>query len=275
MQRAGRDKLMKIDETGTKNGKGSWDDLWRRRKRIYVYANVLEAVREVGDLREARILEVGCGRGITLLELARSGAWVVGLDYSPEAIATCKRFEERMERPGGSVFLRGDAKQLPFAEGSFDFVYSIGLIEHFEDPGLLLAEQYRVLRPGGTLLVQVPQKYSLYTLVKKLLIWMGKWPYGGWETQFSGRELSELVVRVGFKPQLSYGYGSLTLAAVRHLAVPTLDFAKMWRVGMKWPWLRAAKARTALDLCLVARKIPHATTPQLSETPVPVLNALA
>ncbi len=241
---------------------------------MYVYRNVLEAVaREIGDPRGARILEVGCGRGITLLELARCGARVVGLDYSAEAIAVCRRFEERMELSGGSVFVRGDAKQLPFAEESFDFVYSIGLIEHFEDPGLLLAEQYRVLRPGGTLFVQVPQKYSVYTLIKKLLIRMGRWPYGGWETQFSERELSDLAVKAGFEPQLCYGYGSFTLAAVRHLVAPTLDFGRMWRVDMEWPWLRAAKARTALDVCLVARKSPHSMTPQPSEKAVSVPNA--
>jgi len=53
--------------------------------------------------------------------------------------------------------------------------------------------------------LQVPQKYSVYTAVKKLLIRMGRWPYGGWETEFSEKELVELAVRAGFAPQYSYG----------------------------------------------------------------------
>lgn len=241
----------------------NWDELWRKRKRLYVYRNVLDAAcRKFSNLGEARVLEVGCGRGITLLELARRGAHVVGLDYSSEAISICHEFRKRDLPPfTDAVFVQGDALRLPFAAESFDFVYSIGLIEHFEDPGLLLREQYRVLRPGGTLLVQVPQKYTVYTIIKKMMMRLGKWSYGGWETQFSGRELSQLVEQAGFDPRLSYGYGSFTLAAVRHLAAPTLEFAGMWRLGMKWRWLGAIKRNTSLDICLIAQKASSPAAP--------------
>jgi len=246
----------------------NWDELWRKRKRLYVYHNVLDAVsRRFPNLAQASVLEVGCGRGITLLELARRGARVVGLDYSSEAISICREFLKRdLPRSTDASFVQGDALRLPFSDETFDFVYSIGLIEHFDDPYLLLREQYRVLRPGGTLFVQVPQKYSVYTIIKKTMIRMGKWPYGGWETQFSRRELTNLVEHAGFDQQFTYGYGSFTLAAVRHLAAPTLDFASMWRFGLKWRWLRAIKRFTSLDICLVAKKSsPTATCPTFEQ----------
>lgn len=243
------------NQNGAKNSKGHWDRLWRRRKQPYVYQNVVEAAEGfLGGLKDKSILEVGCGRGGTLLELARRGANAVGLDYSEEALEVCRAHQGQDGITGRATFVNGDARKLPFQAESFDFVISVGLIEHFEEPGEILAEQNRVLRAGGHLLVQVPQAYSLYTPMKKVMIRLGRWPYGGWETQFSERQLSDLAAKVGFEPQLCYGYGSLTLALVRHLIAPTLDYGRMWRVGLNSSWLRAVKARTAMDVCLVAKK---------------------
>lgn len=240
---------------GTKNDKDSWDELWQRRKRLYVYRNVIESGEKyLGGVRGRSVLEVGCGRGATLLEFARRGANVVGLDYSDEALAICRALERRNGIAGQATFVNGDAMKLPFPAESFDFVFSVGLIEHFENPSALLAEQYRVLRKCGFLLVQVPQKYSLYTALKKVLIRLGKWPYGGWESQFSEREISALVSDAGLEPQSVYGYGSFFLAAMRHAFLPTLDFGMLWRNGRELDWIRVVKAKTALEICVVARK---------------------
>jgi len=239
-----------------RNGKGTWDELWRTRKRLYVYRNVLKTAEHfLRGVENKSILEVGCGRGATLLEFARKGSNVVGLDYSNEALDMCKALETRNGTTGRATFVNGDAGKLPFLAESFDFVFSVGLIEHFENPAGILLEQQRVLRTGGYLLVQVPQKYSLYTALKKVLIRLGKWPYGGWETEFSSGEISGLVMDAGLKPQSVYGYGSFFLAAARHALMPTLDFGMMWRNGTELKVVRAIKARTALDICVVAQKI--------------------
>jgi SAM-dependent methyltransferase len=249
------DNLTLQVEMDTKNRKGSWDELWRHRKRMYVYRNVIEGAETyLGAVEGRSILEVGCGRGATLLEMARRGANVVGLDYSEEALTVCRALQGRENIAGSSTFVNGDARKLPFPSEHFDFVFSVGLIEHFEDPGALLAEQYRVLRTGGVLLVQAPQKYSVYTAVKRILIRLGKWPYGGWETQFNDREIAALVVEAGLEPQYVYGYGSFVLAAIRHSFLPTLDFGMMWRNGKELKAIRAVKAKTALDICVIARK---------------------
>lgn len=247
--------MNQLDGIATKNDKGSWDQLWRGRKRLYVYRNVISSAEScLGGAAGRSILEVGCGRGATLLELARRGANVVGLDYSEDALAICRERSSRNGIAGHADFVNGDARKLPFPSESFDFVFSVGLIEHFEDPGAILAEQHRVLRTGGYLLVQVPQKYSLYTAIKKVMIRLGKWPYGGWETEFSGREISAIVREAGLEPKSVYGYGSFFLAAARHAILPTLDFGMMWRNGNGLRVLRALQAKTALDICVVAQK---------------------
>jgi ubiquinone/menaquinone biosynthesis C-methylase UbiE len=240
---------------GTRHEPERWDELWRSRKRLYVYRNVVKIADEfLGGLSGRRVLEVGCGRGATLLELARRGATVVGLDYSEEAIAVCRTLARKTGTRDRAEFVKADAQKLPFESESFDFVFSVGLIEHFEDPTDILNEQRRVLRTGGYCLVQTPQKYSAYTVLKKVLIRLGKWPYGGWETEFSDREISTLVSDVGLAPSYVTGYGSFLLAAIRHAFLPTLDFGIMWRNGTELDAIRAVKAKTSLDICVVAKK---------------------
>ena len=96
----------------------------------------------------------------------RRGANVWVVDYTPSALRLIAK------QPGGDRLLRvcGDAFQLPFADGSFDVVFHQGLLEHFREPQRLLAENARVLKRGGLLLVDVPQRWHYYTPLKHLMI---------------------------------------------------------------------------------------------------------
>lgn len=246
-----------------RNDKNTWDKLWRLRKRTYVYRNVLTTAEHcLKGVAGKTILEVGCGRGATLREFARRGAYTFGLDYSEEALEICRNLQAENKTILPGTFVNGDARSLPFSDGSFDFVFSVGLVEHFEEPIELLLEQCRVLKPERYLLVQVPQKYSPYTFVKKVLISLGKWPYGGWETEYSDREIVALMKRAELEPTSVYGYGSFVLATARHLFLPNLDFGVMWRNGSELETIRAVKAKTALDICVVATKVSSAVIPK-------------
>ena len=80
------------------------------------------------------------------------------------------------ERTGLDImFVCGDGLNLPFPDGVIDIVFHQGLLEHFRDPMPLLEENARVVRPGGHLLVDVPQTFHVYTVLKKCLIAVGKW----------------------------------------------------------------------------------------------------
>jgi len=185
-------------------------DHWRahwagERSEFEAYTNderLLDALSTAMPLRGARVLEVGAGTGRDAVRLAELGAHVTVLDYVREALDIVQR---NAARAGVQVdTVHGDAFAMPFRDGSFDVVFHQGLLEHFREPLPLLAENARVLAPGGVLLVDVPQRWHPYTLVKKAYIAAGRW-FAGWETEFSARELAALVESTGLRVEHRYG----------------------------------------------------------------------
>lgn len=115
------------------------------------HARVLDALRErPGPGRT--LLDAGCGTGGLLRRVAGDFPAVatVGLDFLPSAAL-------RAARKSGRPVTAGDTNQLPFPDACFDAAVSIDVICHAGvDPGRALAELYRVLRPGGTLVLNLP-----------------------------------------------------------------------------------------------------------------------
>jgi len=99
----------------------------------------------LGDLSGCRVLDAGCGPGLYAEELLSRGAEVVAFDSSPPMV------ELAAERLGGRVtVLHADLNApLPFAEAEFDLVLCALVIHHVHDRGAALREFFRVLRPGG------------------------------------------------------------------------------------------------------------------------------
>jgi SAM-dependent methyltransferase len=110
-------------------------------------------VRVAGEV-SGRILDIGCGHGILLERaLARwSAVQPCGCDFSA---VMCAR--TRARNPGAAV-ARADAEDLPFADGRFDHVFMVEVLEHLPQARRALGEVRRVLRPGGTFLVAVPNR---------------------------------------------------------------------------------------------------------------------
>ena len=100
-----------------------------------------------------QLLEIGCGLGTDLLEFARGGARVTGLDLTPAGVALARRRFE-LEGADGN-FLVGDAERLPFADNRFDVVYSFGVLHHTPDTRRAFAEVRRILRPGGEAVIML------------------------------------------------------------------------------------------------------------------------
>jgi SAM-dependent methyltransferase len=111
------------------------------------------------DWRGADVLEVGCGIGTDASRFAAAGARYTGIDQADRAIelARCRFDLDGLE----GTFLRADATALPFADGSFDLVYSHGVIHHIFNTEGAVNEIYRVLRPGGVTVVMVYHRGSL------------------------------------------------------------------------------------------------------------------
>lgn len=184
--------------------KHHWDDFWAASQDLEdVYTTddrITDFLSRRMSLDGARVLEVGAGTGRDAARLADLGADVWTLDYSDTSL---RLMHEKLRQPLSIVC--GDALALPLASDSFDLVFHQGLLEHFRNPGALLAENFRVLKPGGHVLVDVPQRFHYYTLLKHILMFFDRW-FAGWETEFSVRELEKLVADAGFEVVDTYGH---------------------------------------------------------------------
>jgi SAM-dependent methyltransferase len=99
------------------------------------------------------VLESGCGQGEYVRLLARPGRPVVGVDLAQRALAAARHRHPQL------ALAAADVNRLPFADGTFAGLISLGVVEHFEGgPGPVLREQRRVLAPDGVLVITVPQR---------------------------------------------------------------------------------------------------------------------
>jgi ubiquinone/menaquinone biosynthesis C-methylase UbiE len=109
--------------------------------------------------RGRRVLEIGVGLGADHARFAQAGAELTGIDLTERAIAHARR---RLALLGLSSSLQvGDAERLPFADNTFDLVYSWGVLHHTPDTPRAFAEVARVLRPGGVARIMIYHKYSM------------------------------------------------------------------------------------------------------------------
>lgn len=107
-----------------------------------------------------RVLEIGFGTGTDLLQFARGGAIVTGVDLTPRSIEIARR---RFEVYGlNGEFAIGDAENLGFPDSNFDVVYSFGVLHHTPDTQRAVSEIHRVLKPGGMAIVMIYHRASLY-----------------------------------------------------------------------------------------------------------------
>lgn len=114
-------------------------------------------VREyLGSVAGLSVLEVACGRGGFVRELARHGAIVIGCDFSSSALSSAVSKLSFSDLPARPSFVQGDAQHLPFASNSFDLIVSCETIEHLPQQRSALSEMHRVARPGGRLLLTTP-----------------------------------------------------------------------------------------------------------------------
>jgi len=111
------------------------------------------------------VLDVGCGPGVIGDSLRPLGFRYVGADASVGMAHECQR-RRGTDTGRFSAAARGEA--LPFADAAFDAVTVLGALEYMEAPESALTECRRVLRPGGTLVVSLLNRSSLYRLLSRV-----------------------------------------------------------------------------------------------------------
>jgi SAM-dependent methyltransferase len=128
---------------------------------------------------------------------ASRGAQAVGIDIAYPTVRQAKAAFDG--RPLWCA--AADVRSIPLRDNSIDLIYSMGTIEHFPDYTVALGEMYRVLRPGGTAIIGVPNKLDpfLRPAFVYVLNRFGWYPYG-MEKSFTPRELRRLLESAGFRP---------------------------------------------------------------------------
>jgi SAM-dependent methyltransferase len=127
---------------------------------------------------------------------SHQGARTYGIDISePTVIQARAAFDTGHGALHGAV---ADVRDLPFRDGSFDAIYSMGTIEHFEETQRAVEEMVRVLKPGGRAIVGVPNRYDPFfrPLFATMLQAVGLYAYG-YEKSYSRRALKRMLEQAG------------------------------------------------------------------------------
>jgi ubiquinone/menaquinone biosynthesis C-methylase UbiE len=111
-------------------------------------------------------LEVGCGVGIDLVRFARAGAVVTGIDLSRTSIDLARKNIEQNGLTADLYVMNGESMQFP--DDLFDVVYAHGVLQYTADAEKMVAEIYRVLKPGGEAILMVYNRYSWLNFMNRL-----------------------------------------------------------------------------------------------------------
>lgn len=136
-----------------------------------------------GD-NEGPALDIGCGSGAMLLDLASRGVTAVGFDISPLMLRAADNLF-RAHNGGGADLSLGDVESIPYGDGTFSLVVCSGVIEYLRRDDAALREISRVLRAGGHAIITVTNSttpfWALETLMKRLGVWgqAVSWAKGG------------------------------------------------------------------------------------------------
>jgi len=155
-----------------------WYEVYQHEQSLASYALrkqhrfVLDLVQQTNGA--SRILDVGCGTGVTALELAHLGYEVDGLDIAPKMIQRAQNEAEQHRL--NCAFKVGIAEHLPYLDQDYDVVIALGLLGNILDDKAALNEMARVLKPGGRLILTMPNALALDLLIglpKSLPIMLG------------------------------------------------------------------------------------------------------
>lgn len=152
--------------------KKDWDRVWLRKGLLIRlvslgrnFYNLFFKRLLLGYIKpETDIIELGCGTAGLGLLLASNFNKYHGVDISPVIIESA-RHDARRKGIDNMTFSVADCRNLDREhENKFDLAWSQGLVEHFDNPNVVVQSHIRVVKPGGTILISVPYKYSYHVL---------------------------------------------------------------------------------------------------------------
>ena len=191
-----------------------WEQRYRKpsfRAREAVLLQSLQGWNLAGSLW----LDAGCGTGALSRWLAERGCGVLGVDASQEMVGAATQSAQSQDYSERLDFLRiTSVAHLALDDGAVDGVLCSSVLEYVPDPSACLAEFARVLKPGGLLVVSVPNRNSLVRRLQLACHYFGGRLGQGWckfldysRHQYSPREFARLLAQSGFAGQKIVPFG--------------------------------------------------------------------
>lgn len=199
----------------------AWETIWDQASveielQTAGYARAMETMRAYTAYlpKDALILEAGSGLSAAVITLRQMGYRVTGMDYAVNALEISRDYDSTLP------LFAGDVHALPCADNSIGAYLSFGVLEHFEH-GMTpaLTEAYRVLQPGGILVLTIPYPNIVHQLVAWRRQRRGKSRLNNddfYESTYTRDQLVNAVTGVGF-----------TLCE----AIPTSHSFTLWGLG--------------------------------------------
>lgn len=149
--------------------KDFYDRIWERRPLDYFPerwkgSKIQEFIETIRPYLKGKTCDVGCGEGYVTAEINKIVP-TTGLDISNDALRIARNLFPNID------FIQGDILNLPFKDNSFDTIVAVEFIEHVIDTKKMFSEFKRVLKPGGNLIMLVPE----FNFLKNLLITLFYW----------------------------------------------------------------------------------------------------
>lgn len=193
-----------------------WDDIARAMPDIlpaastqyYRQREIALIQHHFGDLRGKKILKLDLWNEAVNTRILNwmdcQGADTYGMDISHITASRAQR--NSLSSNGRLRIMQSDIRFIPFANNSFDFVYTMGTIEHVEEYENVVQEIHRVLKTGGRTIIGVPHKWDIFLrpLLVKVLDLFGKYLYSP-EKSMGASELKRIVERSALRVRCRTG----------------------------------------------------------------------
>ena len=147
-----------------------------------------------------KLLDIACGIGLVLKAGEEAGLKTYGLDISDEAIKRAKDMSPKSE------LVVGDGENLPWPDGSFDYVTSLGSLEHYLDPEKGVREISRVMSAGGTAAIMLPNSYAYGEIIKALFTGKSSDEWQAVERHATVNQWKDMLEKNGLKVIRTNGY---------------------------------------------------------------------
>lgn len=179
----------------------AWEKIFQQQGKVFMepHWDIPQVIQQLKGLNAGKVLDLGSGTGRHVIDLARNGFSVYGLDNSQKGIQTTKQWLQA-EKLTAELVLQEMTERFPWEDNFFDAIVSVQVIHHADIATIrkIIAEMERVLKKEGFIFVTVPKLKNQATKYKQIEA-NTYVPLDGWEKglphhYFNPRELKDFFI---------------------------------------------------------------------------------